>query len=396
MKMKDTLGKVLPLARLKAPLRAKMQEREAARSLSDYRRRARGLGISEPTGEQLAQLLRERVAGRPHPTWPKRMGGIHLFLAYPANDWEDVLKQGLACFGSVTAFEWRGMGFDDTAPDWLARRDEMNEAMLTAFARANLLNPVDAVVGYLSGYNTSPRVLVKMAQAGAAIFNFCWDDVLNFPGKVYGGRYTSVAAIASAVDLNLTNVPANAIKYMVHGGLALFLPEAAEPTVHRPANVPFKYDVSFVGACYGWRPKFMRALSSRGIYVECFGRGWRNGAVTKEEMVELYSRSRICLGFSTVGHSKRLHCLKGRDFEVPMSGGLYLTGDHEDLHRVFRVGEEVLSYSGVEDCAAKIGWVMDHPDRAATIRRAGRLRSLQDHTYKARWVRAFQAAGIVM
>ena len=42
--------------------------------------------------------------------------------------------------------------------------------------------------------------------------------------------------------------------------------------------------------------------------------------MSNEEMVKLYSCSRINLGFAGVGHSKKLMCREGRDFEVPMSG----------------------------------------------------------------------------
>jgi spore maturation protein CgeB len=271
----------------------------------------------------------------------------------------------------------------------------MNVAMLAAFREANAKQPVDAVVGYLSGHNTDPRVLRTMAEEGAAIFNFCWDDTLSFPGKLYGGRYTSPAALAAEVDLNLTNVPASIVKYRVHGGLAAFLPEAADPKINKPYDLSFEYDVSFVGARYGWRPRFIQALERRGIHIECFGPGWPNGPLAFDEMVRLYSQSRINLGFSGIGHSKKICCLKGRDFEVPMSGGLYLTQEHPDLHRVYQVGREILTYSSVEDCAQKIRWALAHPGEAQCIRERGRERCLREHTYEACWTRVFHMAGIL-
>jgi glycosyltransferase involved in cell wall biosynthesis len=234
-----------------------------------------------------------------------------------------------------------------------------------------------------------------MKEEGAAIFNFCWDDVLNFPGKMRGGRYDSPAAIANAVDLNLTNAPASVIKYMVHGGLAIFFPESGLPEVHRPYPMNFQYDVTFVGAKYGWRPTFIAQLQRQGLSVNCFGPGWPSGALSDAEMVRMYSRSRVNLGFSAIGYSRRLHCLKGRDFEVPMSGGLYLTQWNSDLELVFDVGREILVYENLRDCVEKIRWILKRPDEAEKIRHAGRARCLKDHTYEARWGKVLELAGIL-
>jgi hypothetical protein len=164
-----------------------------------------------------------------------------------------------------------------------------------------------------------------MAHSGAIIVNFCWDDKIKFPGKRVGGRYKSTAAIAPFVDLNLTNSPDSLARYSLYGGLSMFWPEAAEPTIHRPYQVPFKCDVSFVGRKYAWRPIIIDKLRDMGINVATFGPGWDNGPLPAEEVVKIYSSSRINLGFSGTGYSRRMMCLKGIDFEIPMSGGLYLT-----------------------------------------------------------------------
>ena len=76
-----------------------------------------------------------------------------------------------------------------------------------------------------------------MAQAGAVIFNFSLDDKLHFPGQILGGRFTNTAALAHVVDLNLTNSPDSIIKYMVHGGLATFWPEAGKKACTRRVTV---------------------------------------------------------------------------------------------------------------------------------------------------------------
>jgi len=267
--------------------------------------------------------------------------------------------------------------------------------MLEAFYKANAESQVDIVVGYVSGFTTAPKILQKMGEAGAVIFNFSWDDKLGFSGRMVGGRWIGPAALASVVDLNLTNAPESCGKYFAEGGFAMFWPEAAHSDIHKPYDLPFEYDVSFVGGKYGWRPKFIARLQKMGVSVTCFGNGWGNGSLSDEEMVKLYSRSRINLGFAGVGHSKKLMCLKGRDFEVPMSGGLYLTQNNQELSLVYDAGKELVTYKDAKDCAKKINWLLAHPDEADDIRKAGRMRALRDHTWEKRFGDAFKMAGII-
>ena len=343
----------------------------------------------------ISVLIKNRLIKKGINPAPKKKGELHIFLAYSMCNWENILPIALRPFGTVTEFEWRSHGYDDQSPEWLSVRDDMNVQMLRAFHDAHAEQPIDAFVGYLSGYYVNPFTLDMISKCGVTIINFCWDDKLNFPGKIVGGRYTSPAAIASVVDLNLTNSPESEIKYAFHGGLSMFWPEAAHPDIHKPFDVPFNYDVSFVGAKYGWRPRFIRTLHKMGVDVECFGNGWDNGPLLDEDMIKLYSRSRINLGFAGVGHSRRLMCLKGRDFEIPMAGGLYLTQDNPELSLVYDIGKEIMTYKDEKDCADKIKQLLSNPDKADMIRKAGRNRALNNHSWEKRFERVFDIAGLI-
>jgi hypothetical protein len=373
-----------------------MVERDAAAIRRHYAHEAVRRGLRPPGGTELRQALRERIGVRVRNLgWPKPPGELHIFLAYPLCNWEAVLREALAPFGRVSEFEWRSRGFDDAAADWIDHRDAMNADMLRAFHAANLLRPVDVVVGYVSGYTVAPECLLEMAASGAVITNFCFDDKIRWPGALRGGRCTSPAAIAHAVDLNLTSDPDGAGRYFAHGGLSMFHAEAADPQWYRPLGLPFEFDVSFVGARYGWRPVLIEELQRRGIEVACFGKGWPNGAIANSQMNELYAKSRINLGCGGIGYSKNLLCLKGRDFEVPMSGALYLTQDNPELSLVFDVGREIATYRDVDQCAEVIRRILANPQDADRMRRAARTRSLRDHTYTARWSTVLQMLGAV-
>jgi hypothetical protein len=388
------LKRVPVVAAANARLKAWMVEQDAARIRRRYSKLARKSGIGVPDGDVLRDALRSRIGVRgTRLGWPRPRGGLHVFLAYSLCNWEAVLPRALAEFGEVSEFEFRSAGFDEASPGWLRERQAMNAALLESFETANRRRPIDVVVGYFSGYTVDPTVLRRMAELGAVTTNFCFDDKVRWPGRVLGGRHTSTAALADTVDLNLSSDPAAAARYFAHGGLCMFHPEAADERWYRPLEVPFEHDVSFVGACFGWRPRLIDGLRDRGIQVACFGRGWPSGAVANEAMNGIYARSRVSLGCGGIGYSRDLLCLKGRDFEVPMAGALYLTQDNPELSAVFDVGREILTYRGIDDCASTIREVLADPPRAARIRAAARARCLLDHTYRARWSGVFQKLG---
>jgi len=390
-----TLKKFPFAVRLNSALKSRLQERRAARTLAQCQAEAKRRGIVLPDEPALIAALRARLAQRPHPAWPKRKGGLHVFMAYYLENWEFVYPRTMAPFGKVTVFDWRERGYDARKPDWIQKRSAMNAEMLAAFKAAHARQPVDAVVAYISGHNTAPETLQEMARCGAAIFNACYDDKLHMPGQIVGGRDSSPAGIAHAVDLNLTNSAESVVKYFVHGALAIFCPQGAQPDIHTPQPGGFEYDVSFVGAKYGWRPRFIAALEKRGVKIDCFGKGWPAGSISDDDVIRVFSHSRINLGMAGVAHSNRLRCIKGRDFEIPMSGGLYMTQDHPELALIYDVGQEIVTYQNEDDCAEKIKALLADPQRAEAIRSAGYRRANPGHSWETRWDRIFKLAGII-
>jgi len=377
--------------------KGRRQEQRANEKLEWYLAQAEEKGIAVPGGKEIPELLRKRLQRRGVEVQKKQQGELHIFLIYYQNSWEGVLAEALEPFGRVSRFECFEQGYKikTGSKEWIDQREGLDRDVLDVFEKANKEQPIDAVVGYMSGYMIRAETLEEMGKRGAVIFNCCWDDKLNFPGAQSGGRYNSPAEIAGAVDLNLTNAPESVVKYAVHGGLAMFWPPGALPEIHRPYKEEFKYEVSFAGARYGRRGGFIKKLKEQGVEVECFGAGWTNGKLSREEMVRLYSQSRINLGFSGVGHGQRLLCLKGRDFEVPMSGGLYLTEDNPELSLVYEIGREIVTYYDDEDCAEKIKFLLNNPERGKEIREGGRARALKEHTWEKRFEEIFGLAGML-
>jgi len=383
------------LYRVYAAIRVPTEEYGVSSSRRRYASTAARLGISVPTGAALQHALRQRLAQRGIVPTAKPKGALHIFTTYPNAMWEANFPRLLKPFGDVSVFDWRARGFDDTSHLWLRQRDEMNRQMLEHFAAVHAERPVDVVFAYVSGHTVGPETLAAMGARGAIVVNVCMDDKGGFPGPKEGGRYKSPAAIAAAVDLNLTTSTESLVKYAVHGGLPMFFPLAADPELCQPPTMPFAYDVTFVGGKHAFRPFFIDRLRQLGIVVETFGSGWPRGPISDEDRIRVYAQSRINLGFSATGNSRNVLYLKGRDFEIPMSGGLYLTSENPELARCFDVGREIVTYRDEDDCAQKIRWLLSHEAEAGAIRRAGVERARREHTWEHRLADVFTVVGFL-
>ena len=123
-----------------------------------------------------------------------------------------------------------------------------------------------------------------------------------------------------------------------------------------------------------------------------------NGPLSDLEMVQMYSRSKINLGFSSCGDThetdNRILQVRLRDFEVPMSGGFYMVEYMEELEEFYEIGKEVVCYNDREDLADKIKYYLSHDREREAVRQAGYRRCLRDHTWQKRFEAAFAEMGL--
>jgi spore maturation protein CgeB len=219
---------------------------------------------------------------------------------------------------------------------------------------------------------------------------------------------------------------------------------AANPKYYKPLGLDSEYDVSFVGMNYAKRAAYMYHLLASGINVNCFGGGWvkpkgfqgikketRNYLrilqlitgrspqkrfeiasiikdyelsknlranysehlflpVNDDEMVQIFNKSKINLGFLEVytrgldGSFLVQQHLHLREFEVPMSGGLYFTNYSDELTEFFEPGREVVVFRNDHELLDKVRFYLNNSGEAEKIREAGYKRAINDHTYQAR------------
>jgi hypothetical protein len=248
--------------------------------------------------------------------------------------------------------------------------------------------------------------------------------------------------------------------YVAMGARPIYCQEAANPNVYKPYDLPSEFDVTFVGQAYGDRPSHLKYLRDGGIDVRIWGHGWREcfserpeadpfrralhigrrlttlqgwqavadratrafnggnaatstqtgtpsiafpalilgGVLSDLEMIQMYSRSKINLGFSSCGEThktgERILQVRLRDFEIPMSGGFYMVEYMEELEEFYEVDKEIVCYRSMEDLSDKIKYYLRHDSERERIRRAGHERCLRDHTWQKRFRDAFKSMGL--
>ncbi|MCE5190674.1 MAG: glycosyltransferase [Actinomycetia bacterium] len=318
-------------------------------------------------------------------------------------------------------------------------RPTAERALLDQLFRAHSEKPVDLLFTYFYSSCASAATIRQISEAGIPTMN--WYCNASY-------QLHLVADLAPAYDYSLVPEKFRLEDYRALGANPVYCQEAANPDVYHSYDVPVEYDVTFVGARYADRPDYIKALLAAGIEARVWGPGWTDPAgleiagswtdfaailphphawrslagrvyrrafrpqdvptllprrvcgapLSDEEMVKMYSRSKISLGFSgvagTLEDGRRITQLRLRDFEAPMAGAFYLCEYMDELDEFFEIGKEIVCYETVDEMVALCRYYLAHDDEREAIREAGRLRSLRDHTWQRRLSDVFSAVGL--
>lgn len=264
--------------------------------------------------------------------------------------------------------------------DW---RERLQTDLLARFRAAHERRPFDLAILYVTHFECARSTLGAITATGVPAAVLCWDDKHSLLEQPVGWPNGQEPLIGAAT-LHLTNSLECVSWYAARGAAARYFPEAADPETYRHIDLQKDISVSFIGGWYGARRELIRELHTAGVEVRCWGPGTEGGAVSREEMVRIYNRSRVNLGFGGLGDTGTVTHLKGRDFEIPMTGNLYLTLYDYELAHHFDVGREILCYLNGVDCVEQIRFWLSQEDGARAVGQAARERALRDHTWTRR------------
>jgi len=295
-------------------------------------------------------------------------------------------------------------------------RDRMNQQLLE---RVNVFRP-DVCFFFLFTDEIERRTIRAITDAGKTItLNWFADDHWRFEefSRHWAPCFqwvvtTDHAAVEKYHRIGLKNV------ILSQWGFNHFLYQRAE--------VQPDVDVSFVGQTHSNRMQLIDAVAKSGTAVRTWGKGWPNGRISQEDMIRLYSRSRINLNFTESStklgmkslvklalsrraddtyHLKPFSAIvrnipglftpnpaqiKGRNFEIPGSGGFLLTEHAEGIEKFFVPGREIGTFCSQDELCEKIHYFLKNTEEREAVRLAGYHRALRDHTFQKRFDEIFR------
>jgi hypothetical protein len=390
--LKTSLLKHRALRTAWGAMRRTQLHREYIRRREHYRALADGqhLAFDEAT---VISSVRARLAARGYHPRRKTSGHVHTLAFIPHFGWHEHLIPDLRELGLVTRFDYTALGYElDILRQCDARavtaRERLSHAFVNTVKEVHGREPVDWIFVYANGSEISARAIRQIvADTGLPVVNMCLDDKHSWQGTFAGGQHAGQIDIAREFDVSWTSSRVACEWYLVEGARPIYMPEGFDGTVYRPTGVEPDIPISFVGRGYGYRMDVIHFLRTSGIPVQVFGPGWSDAQWAKD-VVNVFNRSRINLGMGGIGYSESLTTVKGRDFEVPgTGGGMYLTSYNADLAQHFTIGHEIACYASRSELLELTRHYLSHDEEARQMAIRARQRSLQEHRWLHRYVR---------
>ncbi|WP_164100404.1 glycosyltransferase family protein [Candidatus Laterigemmans baculatus] len=368
---------------------------------AEYARRAEAAGLRyDPLST--AKDVQRRLAGRGYQPTAKASGEIHTFAFIPRLGWHSALYPDLQALGRVSEYDYAARGY---TPEEFRKRDasavrrrrSMHREFIETLARVHAEDPVDWVFVYASGLEVTPELIEEITQQiGVPVVNMCLDDKQSWEAPGMDGWRFGQIDLAPAFDLSWTSARVACEWYLCEGGRPIYQAEGFDAEFFRPMSVKKDIPVSFVGGAYGFRRSLIRDLRRCNIPLQVFGHGWGSDSLSGRELVRLINRSQINLGAGGILYSEMLTNLKGRDFEVPgTGGGLYLTTYNADLADHFEIGREIACYHSREELVDLVRHYLRNPEEAEAIAARARVRCLREHRWLHRYETICRTLGVM-
>jgi spore maturation protein CgeB len=174
----------------------------------------------------------------------------------------------------------------------------------------------------------------------------------------------------------------------------LHLPEACNPSWHRPSDVPIEPIIVVAGNMHPYRLRFLERLARAGIPLRLYGPRWprwlRSSLLEPRYTGEYLARDDKARVFRAAGavlntlHPGELASINCRLFEAAGCGAAVLTETRPDLAAMFDTGTEVQAFDCFDEAVDRLKWMLDHPEEARAMGDRAAKRAHAEHTYDAR------------
>jgi hypothetical protein len=322
----------------------------------------------------------------------KRISGLgstrfNVMAICPINNWETQLLDELKDGNDYAHLDFGARGFFKNRTEWNEFKYH-NSVLLREFFQQNY-NPtkLNLVFMYISDFHISDNLDYLKCQNTIVIL-FTWDDKLHFKSKAHG-QSVGIVNLAKKVDIVLNMTVSSLPRYKVYGIPVINWNSLVKNLLpfdcKSPRALPKITDESimFFGSNYGFRETVVNHLVKKNIPINLYGNGWGTEFIPYEDLEAKIPTVRLNLGISTVAYTHSVFCLKGRDFEVPAAGGLYLSNASLELQEVYTPGRDILTYNDTEACYRMCSNVLEKPNLYEKIRKNG-FQTSSNYSWKRR------------
>lgn len=202
----------------------------------------------------------------------------------------------------------------------------------------------------------------------------------------------STRHISPNFDLFLTNAPACVPLHQELGARARVLPIGTNEEFYRPVppRPELRCQVLVLGRAHPDRAQPVKALVE-AFDTHLYGEGWEEhglhsrGTIYGEDVLAALNSAAVTVVFflTLLGHA----LVKVGLFDFAAAGALVATNRFPEVEPYLEYGREIVGFESTQDLVRVVRRLLDHPQEAAAIRRAGRERVLRDHTWRRIWPR---------
>jgi len=163
----------------------------------------------------------------------------------------------------------------------------------------------------------------------------------------------------------------------------------------KDSNSSRDIDVAFVGRMdRPGRKELYSKLSKTNLNISFFGYGSKNGYISSEKMMELYSKSKIVLNLTSISTvvphfdthrsiNSLLSQVKGRIYEGGIAGAMILTEPASSLPFYGKNGESFVVFNSSDDLIKVVDFYIKNEKERLLIAKKGFENSLKYGTYKS-------------
>ncbi len=177
-----------------------------------------------------------------------------------------------------------------------------------------------------------------------------------------------------------------------------YLPECFNPEKHKllgkreSISDDFCCDITTAGGQHSWRVAIFEHLAGRKVKLwgppgplwmssSQVASMYQKRGVYNHDKASAFLGAKIVLNTLLYGEVWGLNV---RAFEIAGIGGFQLIDWRPGLQHLFRDGEELVSFTDMDDLKVKIDFYLDNPSERKRISENGQVRALAEHTYQHR------------